>query len=88
MRTLAAALVVAGAPVLALIVLAATGSVAIGPALVAIGATLVVALLLGLCWSRDLALLADSVRRIGADEPIVGLVPALPGLVVGPREPH
>jgi two-component system, OmpR family, phosphate regulon sensor histidine kinase PhoR len=80
MRTLAAALVVAGAPVLALIVLAATGWVAIGAALVAIGATLVAALLLGLSWSRDLALLADGVRRIGADEPMQRLVPVLPGL--------
>jgi two-component system, OmpR family, phosphate regulon sensor histidine kinase PhoR len=80
MRILAAALVVAGAPAVALIVLAATGWVAIGAALLAIGATLAVALLLGLCWSRDLALLADSVRRIGADEPVLGFVPVLPGL--------
>jgi two-component system, OmpR family, phosphate regulon sensor histidine kinase PhoR len=80
MRILAAALVVAGAPAVALIVLAATGWVAIGAALLAIGATLAVALLLGLCWFRDLALLADSVRRIGADEPVLGFVPVLPGL--------
>ena len=70
MRTLGAAAVVAGVPVLALIALAALGWAPIGPVLLVIGATLIAALLLALRWSRDLDLLADSVRRIAADEPV------------------
>jgi two-component system phosphate regulon sensor histidine kinase PhoR len=80
MRTLGAAAVVAGVPVLALIALAALGWAPIGPVLLGIGATLVAALLLGLRWSRDLDLLADSVRRIAADEPLSRSVPVLPGM--------
>ena len=80
MRTLGAAAVVAGVPVLALIALAALGWAPIGPVLLVIGATLIAALLLALRWSRDLDLLADSVRRIAADEPVSRGAPALAGM--------
>jgi two-component system, OmpR family, phosphate regulon sensor histidine kinase PhoR len=80
MRTLGAAAVVAGVPVLAMIALAALGWAPIGPVLLVIGATLIAALLLALRWSRDLDLLADSVRRIAADEPVSRGAPALAGM--------
>jgi two-component system, OmpR family, phosphate regulon sensor histidine kinase PhoR len=80
MRTLGAAAAVAGVPVLALVGLAAAELVPLGPALLAIGATAVFALLLTLRWMRDLDLLSDSVRRIAAEEPFVRRLPVLPGM--------
>ena len=80
MRTLGAAAAVAGVPVLALIALTALGWAPIGPVLLGVGATLLAALLLALRWSRDLDLLADSVRRIAADEPASRSAPVLPGM--------
>jgi len=78
--TIGAAAIVAGVPVATFIVLAAMGWVSSGPALLAIGATLVAALVLARRWSRDIDLLADHVRRIAADEPVVARTPLLPGL--------
>jgi len=72
--------VIAGVPVAALVLLAAVGWVPVGPALLAIGATLIAALVLVLRWSRDLDLLADAVRRIAADEPMPHGTPVLPGM--------
>jgi len=63
MRVLGAMAAIAGVPVVALLVLAP-----LGPALVAIAATLVVALGLALVWWRDLDVLGDTVRRVDADE--------------------
>ena len=63
MRALAAAAAVAGVPVAALVLLAAVGWAPVGPALLGVGATLLAALVLALRWSRDVDLLADSVRR-------------------------
>jgi two-component system phosphate regulon sensor histidine kinase PhoR len=80
MRTLGAAAVVAGVPVLALIILATMGWASVGPVLLAIGATVFVALLLALLWSRDLQLLSDHVRRIVAAEQISRHAPVLPGM--------
>lgn len=80
MRTLGAAAVIAGVPVVALLVLVVSGLSPAGPALLAAGATIVGALLLATRWSRDLDLLSDSVRRIAADEPMSPQSPGLPGL--------
>jgi two-component system phosphate regulon sensor histidine kinase PhoR len=80
MPTLGAAAILAGVPVAGLVVLAAAGWAPVGPVLLVAGATIVAALLLVLRWSRDLELLADSLRRIAADEPVGHRVPALPGM--------
>jgi two-component system, OmpR family, phosphate regulon sensor histidine kinase PhoR len=80
MRTLGAAAAIAGVPVAALVLLAAVGWAPVGPMLLAVGATLLAALLLALRWSGDLELLADSVRRIAADEPLPRHSPVLPGM--------
>jgi two-component system phosphate regulon sensor histidine kinase PhoR len=80
MLTLAAGAVIAGVPVAALLLLAAVGWAPIGPALLAIGATLLAALLLALRWSRDLDRLTDSVRRIAADDAMQHGAPVLPGM--------
>ncbi len=80
MLALAAGAVIAGVPVAALLLLAAVGWAPIGPALLAIGATLLAALLLALRWSRDLDLLTDSVRRIAADDAMQHGAPVLPGM--------
>ncbi len=72
-------LVIAGAPVLALIVLAATGAATPLGAAIAIGLTLLVAGALALLWARDLTVLSETVRRLDEDQPITE-TPALPGL--------
>jgi len=72
-------LVIAGAPVLALIVLAATGAATPLGAAIAIGLTLLVAGALALLWTRDLTVLSETVRRLDEDQPITE-APALPGL--------
>ncbi len=71
---------VAGVPVVTLVVLAMMQQIAPGPALVTIAATLIAAVLLAIRWYRDLEVLTDSVRRIAADEPITPRRPELPGL--------
>jgi two-component system phosphate regulon sensor histidine kinase PhoR len=80
MRVLGAAAMVALVPVAALIILAFAHQVAAGPALAAIVATLIAALLLAQRWWRDLDVLMDSVRRIAADEPITRRRAELPGM--------
>jgi two-component system, OmpR family, phosphate regulon sensor histidine kinase PhoR len=77
--TLTTVLVIAGAPVLALLVLAATGSATPTGAAIAIGLTLLVAIALALLWTRDLEVLSETVRRLDEDRP-VSETPALPGL--------
>src|SRR5271167_3930326 len=77
--TLLTVLAIAGAPVLALLVLAATGSAAPLGAAIAIGLTLLVAVALALLWTRDLDVLSETVRRLDEDQPIAE-TPALPGL--------
>jgi two-component system phosphate regulon sensor histidine kinase PhoR len=72
-------LVIAGAPVLALIVLVATGAATPLGAAIAIGLTLLVAGGLALLWARDLTVLSETVRRLDEDQPITE-TPALPGL--------
>jgi two-component system phosphate regulon sensor histidine kinase PhoR len=72
-------LVIAGTPVLALIVLAATGAATPLGAAIAIGLTLLVAGALALLWARDLTVLSETVRRLDEDQPITE-TPALPGL--------
>ena len=72
-------LAVAGMPVLALIVLAATGSATPLGATIAIGLTLLVAFALALLWARDLDVLSETVRRLDEDQPL-SETPALPGL--------
>jgi two-component system phosphate regulon sensor histidine kinase PhoR len=72
-------LVIAGAPVLALIVLAATGAATPFGATIAIGLTLLVAGAVALLWARDLTVLSETVRRLDGDQPITE-TPALPGL--------
>jgi len=72
-------LVIAGTPVLALIVLAATGAATLLGAAIAIGLTLLVAGALALLWARDLTVLSETVRRLDEDQPITE-TPALPGL--------
>ena len=80
MPTLGAAAIVAGVPVVSFVALAAAGQLSVGSALLAAGATILAALLLALRWSRDLTLLAESLRRMAADEPAVHRIPALPGM--------
>jgi two-component system phosphate regulon sensor histidine kinase PhoR len=80
MRVLGVAAMVALVPVAALLVLAFAHQVAVGPALAAIVATLIAALLLAQRWWRDLDVLMDSVRRIAADEPITRRRAELPGM--------
>jgi len=63
MRVLGAMAAITVVPVAALLML-----VPIGPALVAIAATMAVALGLALVWWRDLDVLADTLRRMGAGE--------------------
>jgi two-component system phosphate regulon sensor histidine kinase PhoR len=80
MLALGAAAVLAGVPVAALVLLVVSGWVPAGPALLAITATLLAALALGLRWTRDVGLLADSARRIAADELPARRLPMLPGM--------
>jgi two-component system phosphate regulon sensor histidine kinase PhoR len=72
-------LVIAGTPVLALIVLAAIGAATPLGAAIAIGLTSLVAGALALLWARDLTVLSETVRRLDEDQPITE-TPALPGL--------
>jgi two-component system phosphate regulon sensor histidine kinase PhoR len=72
-------LVIAGTPVLALIVLAVTGAATPLGAAIAIGLTLLVAGALALLWTRDLTVLSETLRRLDEDQPITE-TPALPGL--------
>jgi two-component system phosphate regulon sensor histidine kinase PhoR len=70
----------AGVPVLALLVLAATGAALPGPALVAAVLTVLTAFCIALLWARDLDLLSETVRHAVAPEltpPPVG-TPVLP----------
>jgi two-component system phosphate regulon sensor histidine kinase PhoR len=77
--TLLTVLAIAGAPVLALLVLAATGGATPLGATAAIGLTLLVAVALALLWARDLDVLSETVRRLGEDQSI-SETPALPGV--------
>jgi two-component system, OmpR family, phosphate regulon sensor histidine kinase PhoR len=70
MRVLGAAAVIAGVPVAALLLLALIGRAPVGPALLACAVTLLAALALALLWSRDLDVLAETLRQVGADEPV------------------
>jgi two-component system phosphate regulon sensor histidine kinase PhoR len=65
---LGAVAAVAGVPVIALIVLAALSLVSVGPALLAISVTLLAALILALTWWHDINVLAETIRRVGADQ--------------------
>jgi two-component system phosphate regulon sensor histidine kinase PhoR len=77
--TLLTVLVIAGTPVLALIVLVVIGAATPFDAAIAIGLTLLVAGALALLWARDLTVLSETVRRLDEDQPIAE-TPALPGL--------
>ena len=59
---LAAACSIAAVPASALLLLAATGAAAVGPALAALLATLLASLLVALLWVRDMERLAEAVR--------------------------
>jgi two-component system phosphate regulon sensor histidine kinase PhoR len=82
MRTLGAAVAIATVPVVALLIMALAGRAAIGPALLASGVTLLAAFALALFWSRDLDVLAETLRQVGADEPTGRPTrePMLPGM--------
>jgi two-component system phosphate regulon sensor histidine kinase PhoR len=69
MRTLGAAVAIATVPVAALLIMALAGRAAVGPALLASGVTLLAAFALALFWSRDLDVLDETLRQVGADEP-------------------
>jgi two-component system phosphate regulon sensor histidine kinase PhoR len=71
-------LAIAGTPVLALIVMAVTGTATPLGSAIAIGLTLLAALALALLWTRDLDVLSEMVRRLDEDQPI-SETPALPG---------
>jgi two-component system phosphate regulon sensor histidine kinase PhoR len=71
--------VIAGVPVLALLVMAVAGAATPLSATLAIGATLLAALALALLWTRDLNVLSETVRRLGDNQPSAE-TPALPGL--------
>ncbi len=72
-------LLIAGAPVLALIVMAVVGAATPLGAAITAGVTLLVAFGLALLWTRDLDVLSDTVRRLGEDQPAAE-TPVLPGL--------
>jgi two-component system, OmpR family, phosphate regulon sensor histidine kinase PhoR len=82
MRAFAAVAAIAAVPVISLLVLALAGRADVGPALLAAVATLAAALGLALLWSRDLDVLAETLRQVGADEPPARKlrVPVLPGM--------
>ena len=81
MRSLAAAAVIAGVPVAALVVLALAGWAPIGPVLLAIGMTLLAAWLLAMRWSCDVNALSDSLRQVDTDDAArLVRVPLLPGM--------
>jgi two-component system, OmpR family, phosphate regulon sensor histidine kinase PhoR len=82
MRVLGAAATIAAVPIAAMVILGVSGAAAPGPALLAILATVVAALVLGLLWSGDLDLLKDALRRAGGDvlPARAGQRPVLPGL--------
>src|SRR5262245_46696730 len=80
MRRLGAAAAIALVPVVALGVLAATEGVPLGPVALAIGVTVAAALLIAGRWVRDVDILAEGIRRIAGDEPMLGHVPVLPGM--------
>jgi two-component system phosphate regulon sensor histidine kinase PhoR len=82
MRVLGAVVAIAGVPVVALLVLALAGWAPAGPALLASAVTLLAALALALFWSRDLDVLAETLRQVGTDEPAVRSAgaPVLPGM--------
>jgi two-component system phosphate regulon sensor histidine kinase PhoR len=73
---------IAGVPVAALVLLAVVGWAPLGPALLAIGATVLAAAVIAVRWLRDLDIVADAVRRVGTDEQTssVGGAPTLPGM--------
>jgi two-component system phosphate regulon sensor histidine kinase PhoR len=77
-RTFLTLVAIAGVPVLALVVLAAIGAATPLGAAIAIGVILLVATGLALLWARDLAVLSETVRRMGDDQP-ASETPALPG---------
>ena len=81
MRVLGAGAFVAAVPVIALALLAAMRWAAVVPILLAIGAILLAALLFAICWLRDVDLLLDGLRRVGADARVQsGGLPILPGM--------
>jgi two-component system phosphate regulon sensor histidine kinase PhoR len=82
MRMLGAGALVAGVPVVTLILLAALGWLPAGATLLAIAATLLATLLLVLLSSRDLDALSTRVRRLAAEpsESAPSPEPILPGL--------
>ena len=82
MPVLGAMAAIAGVPVVGLVVLAALGLASVGPVVVAIGVTLLAALGLAVRWTRDLDIVAESVRRLNADEAMSrgSGTPVLPGL--------
>jgi two-component system, OmpR family, phosphate regulon sensor histidine kinase PhoR len=82
MRALGAVVAIAGVPVVALLVLTLGGWALPGPALLASAVTLLVALALAVFWSRDLDVLAETLRRVGTDEPAARPAgePVLPGM--------
>ncbi len=71
--------VLAGVPVLALAVLAATGAAATGPALLAMAVTGLAAVCIALLWSRDLEVLSDTLRQ-AITEDLPAPAPACPVL--------
>jgi two-component system, OmpR family, phosphate regulon sensor histidine kinase PhoR len=79
---LGAGALLAGVPAITLILLVALGWLPAGASLLAIGATLLAALLLVVLWSRDLDRLSAYVRRLGAEPSQQAPLsePFLPGL--------
>ena len=73
---------IAGVPVAALVLLAALGWASLGPVLLVIGATVLVAAVIAVRWLRDLDIVAEAVRRVGTDEQTarVSGTPVLPGM--------
>src|SRR5579871_2424518 len=81
MRVLGVGAVIAGVPVVALAVLAAMRWALVLPVFLAIGVVLLTALLFAMRWLRDVDLLSNSVRNVGADAPVnAGHIPVLPGM--------
>lgn len=74
--------IVAGLPVVVLLFLAVAHLAHVGPVAMGIAVVLVGAFAFALRWSRDLDLLSEAVRRVGVDERAVqpDRVPLLPGM--------
>jgi two-component system phosphate regulon sensor histidine kinase PhoR len=81
MPILGAVVAIAGVPVAALALLAVFNLASLGPILLAIGATVIVAVAIAARWQRDLDIVTETIRRVGSEEAARSTAtPVLPAL--------